>query len=72
MGKSKRFRVALHHNVARNETIHCLDSIRLLNLAIYIQSECESVLRKLGNIYVTDKANWGGLELSCDGIVNVN
>ena len=72
MSEPERFRVALHDNVACNESIHRLYSRLLRNLTICIQSEGESVVYEFGNVHMAGESDWMGLELSSDGLINVD
>jgi hypothetical protein len=62
----------LHDDVACDESIHRFYSLLLRNLAIRIQSEGESVVGEFGNVDVAGEANWMRLELSSDGLIDVD
>jgi hypothetical protein len=72
VSKPKCFRVTLHDDVACDESIQRFYSLLLRNLAIRIQSEGESVVGEFGNVDVAREANWMRLELSSDGLIDVD
>ena len=72
MGEPECLRITLHDDVACYKSIRCFNSLPLRHLAICIQSEGESVVGEFGNVDVAGEVDWVRLELSSDGLINVD
>jgi hypothetical protein len=72
MGEPERLWITLHDDVACDKSVHRFNSLLLRHFAICIQSEGESVVGEFGNVDVAGEVDWVRLELSSDGLINVD